>query len=1245
MVHTLSCLEAYFDRRVCKEGNAFRFIQLNDIVGSSLMHPEAAFYGKAGYYLEYLQQLRPELENASGLDIKWMINRLCSFLVRGLNFENIRKYAPTESWKQILSVYHNLLIRGIPTYPTLQLEKFLLHSASKVVPVEERDDNRSIAFRDKFPSFLKNTWLKVLAQAHVAVDHQCTSPPAVMDSSEEKEFMEALSKELGPSVFQLFECQRPFHSLVNIDDAKSFYDQRVDFSLETKHTRMVVEIDGKQHEEQTQKLLDERRDRFLKADGWEVIRIPASNVRQKQIESQLQNIKEKVLSDPFVAAAIRSFQEPFDAEEAGQAALQMVLVPFAVARIQLALVWAFMNGYLNIRERALRIAVVEKDLPCAFPAFWDFMKSLSHLKTLAGIKQDLPTIKLEIFRNFDSGFDDGTRSLEADPRLSTSVFTAKELERLRKERFDMIISISTFRANRGDGDQAIGRNPCIEINSVHSPRGTYPQIESAHPIEYRLGQEPSESVIFLLHWIFRKREFLEGQFEILRRSLALKDMIGLLPTSGGKSLCYQLSALLQPGMTLVVDPLISLMMDQIDNMGLSQIDAVSSVSSEQSATERSIAMEQLAQRTALIFFISPERLQIPTFRDALRSLCQTTPVPYLVIDEAHCISEWGHDFRPSYLKLADNARKICQYNDFHPSIIALTGTASSVVLSDIQRVVGLDDEAIVTPETYDRPELDFEIQKCDSRQKWSKLKETLLKLPQHFNMSPQSFYEPENGGIIFCPHVGGSLGIAQIAERIHRELKSLIPEVRMYSGKPPKGYAPEEWKQIKIRNQEAFKKNEIPLIVATKAFGMGIDKPNIRYTIHYSMPTSLEAFYQETGRAGRDRSKAICSLIFSGQLLKWKEFFEPNVTAEDLVHQVGAISQWDDIYVMLHFHTNSWRGVEREFRGITGLLASRIHPATQNLQYDESTTISIPFEGETEDDEGEDPRSRTEKILYRLSLLGLVVDYALDHNARVFEVEVARRKDDHFKSVLLEYVCRYKPTEYRDRFSERIKSSEGSTMLEKCLNVLLEFVYEEIEKKRRRTILQMAEVASTSVDKEAFRKALLNYLETSEFTKRLDKISKEILASDWVDIASNIEDISSAQRLLGGCRRALESYPDHPGLLMLSSYARLMTSDETAVDEFERAIKALAAAPLEGVVQEDTLIKILGLVAGERPGIMPTLCYVALTGFPRVGIARVVLVYVNTSSNAGTLSLAILLENTLGKVRSVVRHVLGGDLN
>ncbi len=654
----------------------------------------------------------------------------------------------------------------------------------------------------------------------------------------------------------------------------------------------------------------------------------------------------------------------------------------------------------------------------------------------------------------------------------------------------------------------------------------------------------------------------------------------------------------------------------------------------------------MAQRSLLLFFLSPERLQIPTFREVLESLCQTTPVPYLTIDEAHCISEWGHDFRPSYLRLVDNGRKSCTYaGKFQPRLIALTGTASSVVLSDIQRVINLSDEAMVTPESFDRPELTFEVTKCGSYQKWSTLRTKLLQLPSLFNQPSEHFFTPQNGGIVFCPWVNGTYGIVQVATRIGKELQNQIPDVRMFSGKSPRQYAGKdrEWKQVKTKNQKDFKTNKAALVIATKAFGMGIDKPNIRYIIHYGMPTSLEAFYQEAGRAGRDGSKAQCTLIYSGDTSKWQHSFNPNLTVDKLKSETDTTGEQDDIGRMLWFHARSWTGVDDEYKGIKNLLVSVIYPAIMTLGYGETTLVRIPFEGEIANDEEGDSRTRLEKMLYRLSILGLVADYGLDHNARMFEVEVVRQNDDTIKSVLLEYVRRYKSADFDDIFAQQIEHAEGSTTVERCLRSLLEFVYDEIERKRRRMILNMAEAAESPDDK-TFRVRIINYLETSEFTKKLDKISREMIPQEWVDIASGIEDVNSAQRLLGGCRRALESYPDHPGLLLLSSYARLFTSDKTAMDEFRRATQTLAQSPLDESVQEQTLAKMIEQMVLDRPSAVAALCHVALQEFPRRDIARVALRYSEVSSQVGALALRVLLAFTLKKTQTVRKHLFGGDL-
>ena len=652
---------------------------------------------------------------------------------------------------------------------------------------------------------------------------------------------------------------------------------------------------------------------------------------------------------------------------------------------------------------------------------------------------------------------------------------------------------------------------------------------------------------------------------ILERSLSNKDVIGLLPTGGGKSLCYQLSALLQPGMTIIVDPLISLMHDQVDNLKQLQIDAISYISSDQTTQVRNEIIEKMVQNSFLMLFISPERLQIRTFREKLGEMCLYTSIPYLVIDEAHCVSEWGHDFRPSYLRLTNSTRKLCMHQGFKPSVIALTGTASWIVLSDMQREIEInEEEAIITPKTFDREELEYEVVKCSSNEKISKITAKILELPQKFKTSRDFFFTNENCGIVFCPHVNGSYGISEVANRVHRNLPDLIRTVRTYSGGTPNDQDPQEWKHIKTENQKAFKENETQLMVSTKAFGMGIDKPNIRFTIHYNIPTSLEAFYQEAGRAGRDKKRAFCIIIFSGDPSYWKELNTTDLSIEELMtkNQEIPYNQRDDVYRMLYLHGVTWRGIENELKNIMNVVNKKIIPATKTLNYDDSTKFLLPFKNELDSDD-ESP-NKTEKILYRLSVLGLVSDYTLDHNAKQFEVEVVHRSDEFIKNSLLDYFERYKPSEYRNIASQRIESSQGQSVLEKCIRVMLEFVYAEIEKKKRRAIFQMAEVADTSLGDEPFRIQLLDYLEKSEFTQQLADTAKKFEPMEWVSLALQVDDIDSARHLLGGCRRALESYPDHPGLLLLSAFSRIMIPKlptDMAINEFQRAVKLLAKLP------------------------------------------------------------------------------------
>jgi len=1207
---------------------------------------------KAGYCLEYLQSLRSEMDKKAselGLDIQWIINRLCTFSCES-DFSRLKKdHAINENLLQLLSVYHNLLCRGVPTYPTAQIERFLVSEVSKLIPIEESNDERIIAFRDTLTGARKEEWLNFLVKAHAAIDCRCGELQGVQDSDEEKEFLERMSEKVGPAVFQLIECQRLLETMTETSDIKEVYEQSVDFSLETNDTKKIIEIDGEQHQEEKQSHLDKQRDEVLKKNNWDVRRIPACEVRQRHIDEVLEDMKKAFSHDPFLRLAKESFNRPLNIEEYGRAALLLVLAPIAIARIQWALNWAFMKGKLDLNKPTIRIAVVEEDIPCAYLALWDFIKSLSHLKSLAGIESSLPRFELEIVKNNDfASFSDGAGSIPKDPSLHYHLSRIDEISDTLQNQFDLVIAISTLHVGTEPNKYKFGQNNWVALNSVFSPRGTSPRFRSAFPINYHIHKNNTEGLLFYLQGIFRKKKFLDGQMEILERSLANKDVIGLLPTGGGKSLCYQLSALLQPGMTLIVDPLISLMHDQIDNLKQLQIDAVAYLSSDQNAQEKEKITERMGHRFLLMLFISPERLQIQDFRKSLFNMRLHTSVPYLVIDEAHCVSEWGHDFRPSYLRLADTARKICFYREHKPTVIALTGTASWDVMIDIQREIGIDEEeAVITPKSFDRKELEYDVVKCSSDEKITNLVSKIRELPHRLKMSEDSFFTNENAGIVFCPHVNGQHGITRVAYEIHKELPDLIKNMGTYSGTEP-GLIDDAqtWKQTKTENQKAFKENKLQLMVATKAFGMGIDKPNIRYTIHYSIPISLEAFYQEAGRAGRDRKTALCIVVFSGESSFWKKLNSADLSIEKIIQmpQKKYRSDDDDVDRLLYFYRNTWVGIETELQQIMRLFNQKIVPVIGNLDYDDEKPFLLPFNA-SDGDEGDS--KKTEKSLCRLSALGLVSDYTLDYRTKQFEVKVVHRSDESLKSALRDYFARYRPPEYGNVVSQRIELCQGQSVLEKCVRVMLEFVYEEIAKKRMQAIFHMAEVADTSSTDEEFRTQLLDYLEKSEFTQQLADIARKMAPLEWVNMASKVEDYDAARHLRGGCRRARESYPDHPGLLLLSAFSRLMIHTlptDMAVVEFQRAVKILAKPP-ENKDTRKALTSFLEMIKQKRALLADKFCGLVLEGFPQRDMARTVLKYVNSTSASGMLALKILLEATLEKTKHVRAHILGGEPN
>jgi superfamily II DNA helicase RecQ len=617
--------------------------------------------------------------------------------------------------------------------------------------------------------------------------------------------------------------------------------------------------------------------------------------------------------------------------------LQLFFTPIAIARFQKVIIEAIVTGHLPMDTFFWKILVEEKDVPFAHLAIEDFKTTFNNLVGLSEEFSDykLPEIELYIVSN-KSFFNSKLQGGKVHERSNNN---------LKKIEFDIVVThaiLKTTSINIESFSEFKVKNNCyFNIRSIHAKR-TQRAIYTSNVIKYKNlvdktsqgiyieNEEAKEHLAYFLQLFFRKDVFRAGQLPILDRALQNLPVIGLLPTGGGKSLTYQISALLQPGITIVIDPLKALMKDQCDGLINSGIDCVTYLNSSLTAQEKKEREKQLESSQLLFIFLSPERLSIASFRERLKNMhSYNVYFSYGVIDEVHCVSEWGHDFRFSYLHLGRNLYNYVKAKDKEISLFGLTATASFDVLADVERELSgngafsLDADVIVRHENTNRLELQYKIEKVPvdfeidnfydqnnvvathlpkalnitnkskaSESKSNYLKEYTKIIPKYLkeiqlenNIAylKERFIERQNNdegtdanlqipitsdyyskkekyeeaGIVFCPHVSNG-GLSVRVNTANLKLEG-IEDAASFSG--------QDDDRVSMKSLETFRSNGSPLMVATKAFGMGIDKPNVRFTVNMNYSSSLESFVQEAGRAGRDKKIALSTILVSDYTL------------------------------------------------------------------------------------------------------------------------------------------------------------------------------------------------------------------------------------------------------------------------------------------------------------------------------------------------------------------------------------------
>lgn len=820
-----------------------------------------------------------------------------------------------------LAVLQNILCRGVPTLPSLYLERQLERTTGLVRISEQKSDS---AYSSYFAHDSMERLLPLLERAYCVVAPNLESRPSSrfvfpqFGSSKEQIFWNGpLRNLLGAGGMQLALRQRDLSTIVEGSNKAEFRNNYVDVAVQFPGSLnrslirgIVFEVDGNHHTEPDVQINDQNRDDACLDAGWaKTYRhcLWAGIDAHSAVDKTLLGV-ETALKHPYFRRVTENIRTPLRKDELGKRARYLALFPMAVARIQRVILELVRGGILSLDADAWHLVVIDRDdlFGCGISAARDLRIWMRHLWAIYRPGERVPIIRVSEISQ--SGSD-----VQLPARIDAILDVSVELR---------------FGVTRPDNSimEKLKNHRTVVIRSDYYIREPDYQLAFADPLVPQIeGAALEKELIFFLRNIFRKVDFREKQTEIIMRALKGESVIALLPTGAGKSITYQLSTLLQNGMAVVVAPIKSLMKDQDDSLKAIGISASTFINSM-------IAPEERRRNTALLkkgcfkfVFVSPERFIIPEFRNALNDIRSEGRVQfaYAVVDEAHCVSEWGHEFRTAYLRLGANMRKYCCTRWKKLPLLALTGTASFEVLEDVKRELDLGQERDITvqPKSMQRANLHYRVvtpvhvglslnsEERDFRNAIGAIKQrflpTVLGDIMHtlHDASVIEFVERKRGsGLIFCPHKTGSHGVIDVVDEVlKREYERVVATFDYYHGASGESEHRDQEETRLVQVQDKFKQDDLRILACTKAFGMGIDKGDIRFTLHFNIPQSLEAFYQEAGRAGRDGKDAQCWVMYSGAQMPGKD------------HSVDFDLNWS-------FHNNAFPGAELEEAKVIDLL-------------------------------------------------------------------------------------------------------------------------------------------------------------------------------------------------------------------------------------------------------------------------------------------------------------------------------------
>lgn len=820
----------------------------------------------------------------------------------------------------VLATLNNIITRGLPTRAPILLENLF----SEIGLTEQSKEEYEINFPSSTNPISYESIFELLHIIEPQLEISKANYGGNLGSSLEWEFIKK-----HPFLKQILQSQRDFSTI----NSKLTGGKTVDFCFTSPYLHwneqnnryekvgIIFEMDGSHHSLSEYKYYDAYRDAIAEDENFETIRFTVETIKKDNTDY------EALIGRKIYQNFKRNFEKNIKEH---LAEYSLLFIPLAVARVHKVILEFLLVHPELFKKEKIEIAIIERDLPCGAIAIKSLQELFFNINSILEDKDKLllPEISLTIFEN-SKWVIDNKLHLQAN---------VKDERYFKQNKFDIMLDHSILRRSNIYKETDFQNDKSIKIRSSHfldTAFGKARRVYCADLLHYKslvkkkddgsyIPVSKYESHInFFIQTIFRKVSFREGQLPIISRALQQKPVIGLLPTGGGKSLTFQLSTFLQPGLCLVVDPIKSLMEDQVRVLKQNWIDCCDFINSNLKREEKVKKLIDFRYGETMFLFISPERFVMQDFRNIIRTINVSKfglAFSYCVIDEVHCVSEWGHDFRSTYLMLGRNSQRFATTKSSKPvSLIGLTATASFDVLADIERELQIQHndiaDAIIMIENTIRPELFFKAIDVTGKNRMNELNtdfanipsslhrisnETILRASQlhHFNEFERrdfatsktrnnkdestiefqyndKFLLPENIGtynhndlssIVFCPtkgrkrNIAGEIidtrGVPYVFEKLNSNTKGFF-------------YATDD-DNINTEVQRHFfdfLNGRVNHIVCTKAFGMGIDKSSIRSTYHYYYSGSLESLVQEAGRSGRDKKISEANILVSKDLI------------------------------------------------------------------------------------------------------------------------------------------------------------------------------------------------------------------------------------------------------------------------------------------------------------------------------------------------------------------------------------------